>query len=221
MRRFWNLILAFLVVLPCLAGCSKESPRRDQAEEQAAPPSPTDTVEEPASTESSRAAWAKPFTPTALPPLAAGPASKTGLAPTKYTDARIGQKATYRVTPERGGASKQIIEIVNTDATTTYAHQTVETKKYGSFVQFLYYNRFVEIVPEADRFNPANQEKYLGDQMVTVGTKKLLCRVYETRNGSSVYRTLLCDDVPDRMVQHSDNAAGIWKTRLQLLDVQD
>jgi hypothetical protein len=204
--NFGKSILFFLVVLPFLAGCGKDAPRKDEASD---------------SSSSVAAVWPKPFSPTAPPPLADGPLPKPGLSPTQYASARVGAGARYRVTPERGSPSRQTIEIVRTDATTAYAHQTVETKKFGRHVQHLDYNRFVAGAPAVDRFNPANRENYIGDRIFKVGSKKLLCRVYEVHKGSSIYRTLMCDSVPGKLVRHSDNAAGVWKTRLQLTDVWD
>jgi len=207
MRISWKTILILLMALPVLNGCGKDTPRRDEASDSAGA--------------QGNPHWPRPFSPTAPPPLAAGPSAEPGLAPTRHAKARVGTKALYRVTPERGGPSRQTIEIVRTDAATAYAHQIVETQKYGRYVQHLAYHRFVEGSPAIDKFNPLHQEHYMGDRIVAVGSKKLLCRMYEVRNGSSVYRTLTCDDVPGRLVRHSDNAAGIWKTRLQLLDVWD
>jgi hypothetical protein len=218
MRTQRNTILIFLAILPVLVGCGKDTPRRDESTGSTASDS-AGTQSEPA--KGTPAAWPRPFSPTAPPPLAAGPSATRNLTPTQYADARVGMKALYRVIPERGGSSRQTLEIVRTDAATAYAHQTAETKKYGGYVQHMAYNRFVEGPPAIDRFNPTYREHYVGDRIVAVGSKELLCRVYEVKNGSSVYRTLLCDDVPGKLVQHSDNAAGVWKPRLQLLDVWD
>jgi len=227
-RIFWKTIPAVLIVLPFLAGCDKDTSRREdgsQASESTSAEESSGATDFPDVSEfpvkEKPLVRARPFSPTAPPPIPAGPSPASGLSPTRYADARVGTKAFYRFTPERGGTSYQTIEIVGTDAAAARAHQTVETKKYGQYVQFLDFNRFVEGSPASDQFNPTYQERYIGDRMVTVGSKKLLCRVYETRNGSSVYHTLLCDDVPSRLVKHSDNASGIWKTRLQLLDVWD
>jgi hypothetical protein len=218
---FWKIILTVLVVLPFLPGCDKDTPRREDGSRASESTSADSSVVSESPVTERPAVRARPFSPTAPPPIPAGPSPTPGLSPTRYADARVGTKAFYRFTPERGGTSYQTIEIVGTDATAAHAHQTVETKKYGQYVQFLDFNRFVEGSPASDQFNPTYQERYIGDRMVTVGSKKLLCRVYETRNGSSIYHTLLCDDVPSRLVQHSDNASGIWKTRLQLIDVRD
>ncbi|MBN1942800.1 MAG: hypothetical protein JW849_05840 [Phycisphaerae bacterium] len=168
-----------------------------------------------------RVARQRPFAPVASPPLAGGPSGRPGLVPTRYAAARVGMKALYQLTPERGGPSRQSLEIVRTDAANVLAMQTAETAKYGRHVQTLTLNRFVESPPSFDQFNPSRQEVYLGDQVVTIGTKKLLCCVYENRNGFFVYRTLYCDEVPGQIVRHGDNASGSWKIRLQLLDVWD
>lgn len=200
--RFGKPILLFLVVLPVLGGCGKDVPRQDDASEQ-----------------ESRRAWPKPFSPTAPPPLAGGPPGQAALSPTQYADARVGMRTRYRVTPERGGPSHQTVEIVRTDAERVCARQIVETETFGRFVQELQYNRFLEGAPAVDTFNPDSREVYRGDRMVKVGSKKLLCRVYEVKRGPYVYRTLRCDDVPGELVRYSDNAAGVWKPRLQLLDV--
>ncbi|MBN1556357.1 MAG: hypothetical protein JXA11_16575 [Phycisphaerae bacterium] len=202
-----QLILIFLAV-PALSGCSREAPRREEDS------SGSQVVEE---------KWEEflAFSPTAPPPLARGPSGGGERIPTRHAPARVGMRAVYRITPERGDASRHTIEVIRTDAGTAQVHQIAETETYGRYIQELSFPRFFDASSEGGVFNPVQRERRVGDRIVTVGSKKLLCSVHETQKGPYVYRSLYCDEAPGGLVRHSDNASGVWKTRLQLVEIED
>lgn len=215
--------LLWIVTAACAAASAGGKAAGGKAEEQRkGEPPPQDA-------RTDRPIRLRAFYPVAPPPLAGGPKIPAGQTPTPYAAAKIGMKAAWRIHPPRGEPSRQSLEIIRTDRRFAYARQTAESS-YGRFVQELAFPRYVESPPATDQFNPPQREKYLGDCLVAVGRGtrtttaiiKLLCHLWEAREGFVLYHTLRCEEeVPGGMVEHADNAAGRWEIRLRLTDLQN
>jgi hypothetical protein len=98
------------------------------------------------------------------------------------------------------------------DAANAYVRQTVRTDA-GQFTYDLYYNRFYGS-SAAQAGEPPGRR--VGVQQLRIAGKMLLCDIYEQVRDGHVYRTLRCEDIFGSVVQHSDNAEGVWKIRQEL-----
>ncbi len=209
-----------MVPLVMLGGCG-ESNHKDLQEEHHTPglastlPKDGQVAEQGPAREEDH--WPLPLYPLAPPPAAGGPEIPPDKSPSIYTDARIGMRTVMKIYSDDGRSTLKTTEVYNVDRTTVHARQTVQSD-VGEYTYDLAYNRFS--TPSDARWGLKG--KIVGAKLLKVGGKTLLCDIYEdVHNGRFTYRTLRCRDILGWTVRHSDNAAGTWKTRLELIDFRE
>lgn len=157
-----------------------------------------------------------PAPPTLPPPLPSLPPPPPGEVPTRYYQARVGMKTDHRIYPHRGPTARQTTEVLAVDAETVQVRQTVQ----AGARPYAYDLRMQRSLPlERARAEARALGNPTGVTLVQAGGYRLVCVVYEHRgDGNVLYRTLYCPDVFDGTVRHEDNAAGTWKTRMELVE---
>jgi hypothetical protein len=216
-----------LALLAALSGCERSKPSEpadaEQPADPTAAPASTQPASQPAEVSPPPPPLAKADDPpesdvlalvpqVAPPPPALPPALPSGVSPTRYADARIGQRT---VMEQQIGETRtrRITEVRRVTADDVHVRQTVEYNGQA-WHNDMTFHRYVS-TPQAE---PGLGGKIVGREKIEVGGKVLTCDVREGEQGGERFRIYTCPDVLGWVVRQETQQAGQWAPVLELVD---
>ncbi len=227
-RRSVMPLAALLALWVALSGgCDRSKPSEPADTEQPADPAATPASTQPASQPAEVTAPPPPLADAedppephvvalvpqvAPPPAALPPALPSGASPTRYADARIGQRT---VMEQQIGETRtrRITEVRRVTAGEVHVRQTVEYNGQA-WHNDMTFHRYVSD-PSAE---PGLGGDIVGREKIKVGDNVLTCDIREGKQGSEQFRIYTCPDVLGWVVRHETQQSGRWVPVLELVD---
>jgi hypothetical protein len=156
-----------------------------------------------------------PAPPTAPPPPALPPAIPPDKSPTRYADARAGQRTVMQ---QHIGetTTRRITDVLRVTDADVVVRQTVESGEH-TWQSEMTFNRYVS----DPQFEPPLAGEVIGRETLVIDGRELNCEVREGRDGGLRFRTYLCPEVFGWVVRHEQHDAGQWVRRLELVEFRD